>query len=196
MRHFVVRSHDLAAGADVSLDDLPGAGRLDLLSRCVTSALLCSHDIREDVHVSLVVDGYVVGFDGSELRRLNPDERSTAARIRDALAAREGAIGSMAAHPSPGVSIRHGDFESLLGGLDAGRTLVELHADGRPITERAPPEDPVFVLSDHREFTDAEAESLGSAADDRVSLGPEALHADQAITVAHNYLDTGGYTAY
>jgi tRNA (pseudouridine54-N1)-methyltransferase len=196
MRHFVVRSHDLAAGADVSLDDLPGAGRLDLLSRCVTSALLRSHDIREDVRVSLVVDGYVVGFDGSELRRLNPDERSTAARIRDALAAREGAIGSMAARPSPGVSIRQGTLESLLGGLDAGTTLLELHADGRPVVERAPPEAPVFVLSDHREFTDAEAESLESAADDRVSLGPEALHADQAITVAHNYLDTAGYTEY
>jgi tRNA (pseudouridine54-N1)-methyltransferase len=196
MRHFVVRSHDLAAGADVSLDDLPGVGRLDLLSRCVTSALLCSHDIREDVRVSLVVDGYVVGFDGSELRRLNPDERSTAARIRDALAAREGAIGSMAARPSSGVSIRQGTLESLLGGLDAGTTLLELHADGRPVVERTPPEAPVFVLSDHREFTDAEAEFLESAADDRVSLGPEALHADQAITVAHNYLDTGGYTEY
>ena len=190
MRHFVVRSHDLAAGADVSLDDLPGAGRLDLLSRCVTSALLCSHDS------ALVVDGYVVGFDGSKLRRLNPDERSTAARIRDALAAREGAIGSMAARPSPGVSIRQGTLESLLGGLDAGTTLLELHADGRPVVERAPPEAPVFVLSDHREFTDAEAEFLESAADDRVSLGPEALHADQAITVAHNYLDTDGYTEY
>ena len=196
MRQFVVRSHDLAAGADVSLDDLPGAGRLDLLSRCVTSALLCSHDIREDVRVSLVIDGYVVGFDGAELRRLNPDERSTAARIRDALAAREGAIGSMPARPSPGVSIRRGGFESLLDGLGDGRTVVELHADGAPVVDRSPPEDPVFVLSDHREFTEAEAELLESAADERVSLGPEALHADQAITVAHNYLDTDGYAAY
>jgi len=118
MRHFVVRSHDLAAGADISLEDLPGAGRLDLLSRCVTSALLRSHDIREDVRVSLIVDGYIIGFDGLELRRLNPDERSTAARVRDALAAREGAIGSMAAHPSPGVSIRQGTLESLVNGLN------------------------------------------------------------------------------
>ncbi|MFQ3284674.1 MAG: tRNA (pseudouridine54-N1)-methyltransferase [Natronomonas sp.] len=196
MRHFVVRSHDLAAGADISLEDLPGAGRLDLLSRCVTSALLRSHDIREDVRVSLIVDGYIIGFDGLELRRLNPDERSTAARVRDALAAREGAIGSMAAHPSPGVSIRQGTLESLVNGLNEETTLVQLHGDGRPVVECAPPETPVFVLSDHREFTDAEAEVLESAADERVSLGPEALHADQAITVAHNYLDTGGYTKY
>ena len=67
---------------------------------------------------------------------------------------------------------------------------------GAPIVDRSLPEDSVFVLSDHREFTDAEAEVLGSVADERVSLGPEALHADQAITVAHNYLDTDGYTEY
>ena len=74
--------------------------------------------------------------------------------------------------------------------------MVTLHAEGAPIVDLDSLSDPAFVLSDHREFTDAEAEFLESAADDRVSLGPEALHADQAITVAHNYLDTGGYTEY
>ena len=28
-----------------------------------------------------------------------------------------------------------------------------------------------------------------------MSLGPEALHANHAIVVAHNFLDTGGYRA-
>ena len=196
MRQFIVLAHELPASADVSLDDLPGTGRLDLLSRCVTSALLLSHDIRDDARIDLLVDGYVVGFDGSELRRLNPDERSTAARIRDALGAREGAIGSMAATPSPGVSIRKGDLASVIDGLSPETTLVELHSDGRPACECLPPTDPVFVLSDHRQFADAEADLLERRADERLSLGPEALHADQAIIVAHNYLDTDGYTEY
>ena len=52
------------------------------------------------------------------------------------------------------------------------------------------------MLSDHREFTDAEAQLLAERADERLSLGPRALHADQAITVAHNYLDTDGYSRY
>ena len=196
MRHFVVRSHALPADADVSLDDLPGTGRLDLLARCVTSAVLYSHGSRDDTGISLVVDGYVVEFDGGTLRRLNPDERSTAARIRDALGAREGAIGSMAATPSPGVSIRKGGLGSALEELGSGSTVVELHAEGQPVAEVAPPSDPVFVLSDHREFTDDESELLGRRADERLSLGPKAIHADQAITVAHNYLDTAGYTRY
>ena len=197
MRQFVLLAHELAApdAADLSLDDLPGTGRLDLLSRCVTSALLLSHDIREDVRVHLVADGYVVRFEGADLRRINPDERSTAARIRDAFAAREGAIGAMAATPSPGVSIRRGDFETVFDDL-GDVTLVELHDDGRPVVDLDPPENPAFVLSDHRDFTDEEADLLAARADKRVSLGPRILHANQAITVVHNYLDTDGYRDY
>jgi len=54
----------------------------------------------------------------------------------------------------------------------------------------------VFVLSDHRDFTDTETETLDERVDERVRLGPEPLHADHAITVAHNYLDTDGYQGY
>jgi tRNA (pseudouridine54-N1)-methyltransferase len=194
MRQFIVLAHELSADAEINLDDLPGAGRLDLLSRCVTSALLCSHDIRENVRVHLVVDGYLVSFDGETIRGLSPDERSTAARIRDALAAHDEAIGSMAAEPSPGVSIRRGGLDSLLADLEAN--VVTLHAEGAPIVDLDSLSDPAFVLSDHREFTDVEADLLATRADERVSVGPTALHADQAITVANNFLDTGGYTDY
>ena len=195
MRRSVVVAHELSPSADISLNNLPGTGRLDLLCRCVTSALLLSHDIRENVRVHLVIDGYVIRFDGAELRRLNPDERSTAALIRDALADRESAIGAMSATTSPGVSIRNSDLESVLGRFE-DTTRIQLHAEGQPIAETEPPVDPVFVLSDHREFTDSETELLAEHAERRLSLGPHALHADQAITVAHNYLDTEGFRVY
>jgi len=194
MRTVVVFAHDLAADTAIALDDLPGAGRLDLLSRCVTSACLLSHDVREDTRIELAVDGYAVRFEGSELRRLNPDERSTAARIRDALDARGEAIGEVAAPVSPGVSIRGVGRDRLL--ETASGPIVELHAEGDPLVDAELPADPVFVLSDHRGFTDAERELLDSHAEHRVSVGPRALHADQAITVAHNYLDTDGYERY
>ena len=194
MRQFVVLANELSAAAEISLDDLPGSGRLDLLCRCVTSALLLSHDVREDTRIDLVVDGYVVRFDGASIERLNPDERSTAALIRDALGARSEAIGAMAAPVSPGVSIRRGGFGSVVERVDG--TLVELHAEGTPAAGTEPPRDPVFVLADHRGFTDEEAALLAERAERRVSLGPHALHADQAITVAHNYLDTDGFGRY
>ena len=198
MRQFVVVGHDAPTTPDdISLNDLPGAGRLDVLCRCVNSAFFLSHDIREDVRVHLVLDDeYVVRFEGSELRRLNPDERSTAALIRGALEVREEAIGAMEAEPSPGVYLGKGDFASTIGTVAEEGTLVELHEDGDAVVEVDPPDDPVFVLSDHHDFTDEEAGLLADHADERVSLGPNAVHADHAITVAHNYLDTEGFSRY
>jgi tRNA (pseudouridine54-N1)-methyltransferase len=198
MRQFVVLGHEAPTTADFSLDDLTGgAGRVDVLCRCVTAGLLCSHSVRDDARVHLVVrDQFTVTFDGASVRRLNPDERSTAALVRDAVAAREEAIGHVPVEVSPGVEVRRFGLETLLGTLLADATVVHLHEEGDPDVDVTPPADPAFVLSDHREFGDDEAALLADVADERARLGPRRLHADQAITVAHNYLDTEGYTSY
>mgnify|MGYP002761284540 CR=1 FL=1 len=196
MRQFVVVGHDAPTTPDFSLDDLAGgAGRLDVLCRCVNSAFFLSHAIREDVRTHLVLaDAFTVTFEGDAIRRLNPDERSTAALIRGALERRDDAIGHQPVESSPGVSIRRRGVEATLDALDG--TFVHLHEDGTPIVDREPPADPIFVLSDHRDFTADERDLLADRADARVRLGPRALHADHAITVAHNYLDTGGFRSY
>ena len=196
MRQFIVLGHDVPTEPDFSLDDIAGgAGRLDVLCRCVNSAFFLSHAIREDVRAHLVLgDEFTVTFEGSDLRRLNPDERSTAALVRNALDEREEAIGHVPVETSPGVSLTRRGFEPLLESVDG--TVVQLHEDGDPVVEVEPPESPIFVLSDHNDFTDGEAELLADAADRRVRLGPERLHADHAITVAHNYLDTDGFETY
>ena len=197
MREFVVVGHDAPTTPEFSLDDLPGAGRLDVLCRCVTSALLLSHDIRESVRVRLVLDGaYVVRFEGSELRHLRPDERSAASLVRGALEAREGAIGAMEANPSPGVYIGSGGLERAVDGAGERDELLVLHEDGDPVVDVDPPTDAAFVLSDHRDFTDDEMAVLRDAGARRVSVGPRALHADHAVTLAHNYLDTEGFRRY
>ena len=197
MREFVVVGHDAPTTPEFSLDDLPGAGRLDVLCRCVTSALLLSHDIREAVRVRLVLDGaYVVRFEGSELRHLRPDERSAASLVRGALEAREEAISAMEANPSPGVYVGSGGFERAVDDASAAGELLVLHEDGDPIIDVDPPTDAAFVLSDHRDFTDDEMAVLRDAGARRVSVGPRALHADHAVTVAHNYLDTRGFSRY
>ena len=196
MRQFVVCGHDAPTTPEFPLDDLPSAaGRLDVLCRCVNSALFLSHGIRESARVHLVLqDELTVSFDGGSVRRLNPDERSTAATIRNALEARDGAIGHQPATPAPGVELYRMGLAATLDRV--GGTLVELHEDGAPVAERDPVTDPTFVLSDHRDFTAEEAEMLADRSESRVRLGPERLHADHAITVAHNWLDTEGYTRY
>ena len=198
MRQFVVVGHDAPTTPDFPLDDLAGAaGRLDVLCRCVTGAFFLSHDIREDVRVHLVLaDEFTVTFEGSNLRRLNPDERSTGAMVRNALAERSEAIGHVPVETSPGVSLRRRGFEATLSAVADEGSVVQLHEDGDPAVECDPPTDPVFVLSDHHDFTSSEAAHITEHADRRLSLGPKPLHADHAITVAHNYLDTGGFARY
>ena len=198
MRQFIVIGHDAPTTPEFSLDDLAGgAGRLDVLCRCVSSALFLSHDVREDTRVHLVLgDEFTVTFDGSSVRRVNPDERSTAALVRTALEHRDEAIGHMPAESTPGVTIRRMGFEAILDAVGDGTTVVQLHESGDPVVDLDPPSDPLFVLSDHETFTDAESDLLGDVADARVSLGPEPLHANHAVTIAHNYLDTDGYTRY
>jgi len=206
MRQFVVVGHEAPADPDeISLSDLPGAGRLDLLCRCVATGVFLSHGIREAVRVHLVVDdGLTVTFDSDSLRHRHPDERNVAARVRDALEAKADAIGHMPADVSPGVELRRMGLEAtldrLLDGAGSGAaaepTLVQLHEDGDPLVDAAPPADPVFVLSDHRDFTDREESLLASRAERRVRVGPELLHADHTVSVAHNWLDTDGYESY
>ncbi|MFB6140857.1 MAG: tRNA (pseudouridine(54)-N(1))-methyltransferase TrmY [Halosimplex sp.] len=198
MRQFIVLGHEAPTTDEFALDDIAGgAGRLDVLCRCVTAAFFLSHDIREDVRVHLVLaDELTISFDGRDLRRLNPDERSTAALIRNALAERAEAIGHQPVETSPGVSLTRRGFEPTLEDAARDGTVVQLHEEGDPVVDVEPPTDPVFALSDHLDFTGWEADLLAETADERVRLGPEALHADHAVTVAHNFLDTDGFTRY
>ncbi|MEF8783292.1 MAG: tRNA (pseudouridine(54)-N(1))-methyltransferase TrmY [Haloarculaceae archaeon] len=197
MRQFLVVGHEAPTTADFSLDDLPGAGRLDALCRCVTAALLLSHDIREAVRVHLVLgDEYTVRFEGGALQGLNPDERSTGALVRNALDRRKEAVGHVVVETSPGVSITRRGFEGALDVASDEGSVIRLDDSGTPAVDASPPADPVFVLSDHRNFTDSEQSILEDVASQRISLGPRRLHGSQAITVAHNWLDTDGYRSW
>ncbi|ELY88860.1 tRNA (pseudouridine(54)-N(1))-methyltransferase TrmY [Natrialba taiwanensis] len=200
MRQFVLIAHDVPLEPDFSLDDLAGgAGRLDALCRSITASFVTSHGIREDVRTHLVVqDEFTITFTGSDLRRLNPDERSTAALVRNALEHREEAIGALPAEPSPGIELYRRGLADTLAELADDGPVVQLHEDGEPVVDidAAELESGVFVLSDHRDVTEAEAELLDAHVEQRLRLGPERLHADQAITVAHHYLDTAGYDRF
>ena len=195
MRQFIVHGHDVPPTAEVSLDDLTGAGRLDLLARCVTASTLLSHGIRENVRTHIVVnDEFTVTFDSTALRGLHPDERSTAALIRSALEGKAEAIGQIPVETSPGVSLIRRGFEQTLSAVSG--TVVQLHENGEPAVDVSVPGEPVFVLSDHQDFTEREQELLGEQADHRLRVGPEALHADHTITVVNNWCDTDGFSSY
>jgi tRNA (pseudouridine54-N1)-methyltransferase len=185
MRTFAVAGHLAPTGDGFTLDDLPGsAGRMDLLCRCVNAALGLSHGIRRDAEIHLLLLGPPsppkdVLIRGEAVRSLSPDERSTAALIRKALAL---PVGASFRESGPGILVRRGGLGELL----AGGQFAVLSEEGAELRgERPLP--PGFVLSDHLDFTAGEEALLAGLP--RISVGPRVLQADQAITVLQNELD-------
>jgi tRNA (pseudouridine54-N1)-methyltransferase len=113
------------------------------------------------------------------VRSLSPDERSTAALLRKALAL---PVGESFRESSPGILVRHGGLAGLVG----ERGYAVLSEDGQDM--RTLPDLPGgFLLSDHLDFS-VEEEGILSGLP-RISVGPRVLHADHAITVLQNELD-------
>lgn len=190
MRAFIVLGHRVPLTPDFSLNDLPGsAGRLDILCRCVTAAFCLSHGIRRDVMVYLVLqDQVVVRLDGSRLKHLNPDERSTAALIQKALKVLAESRSERELESTPGIFIASGGLADVLERVQGlGLPAYWLHERGAPIRQAQLSRDAAFVLSDHLEFLPEEEAILDKLP--CLSLGPLSLHADHCIVIVHNELD-------
>ena len=185
MRTFAVVGHLAPTGDGFTLDDLPGsAGRMDILCRCVHSALSLSHGIRRDAEIHLLLLGppqppKEVLVRGDAVRSLSPDERSTAALVRKALAL---PVGEAFRESGPGILVRRGG----LAGVVTGGEYAVLSEEGEDLRtlEDIPGS---FLLSDHLDFTEYEEAILGHLP--RISVGPRVLHADHAIAVLQNELD-------
>ncbi|MFY9750148.1 MAG: tRNA (pseudouridine(54)-N(1))-methyltransferase TrmY [Methanoregula sp.] len=184
MTSFAIVGHLARTDGDFSLNDLPGAGRMDVLCRCVNASLFLSHDLRRDADCYLVLLGgpkapKTVLFRGGELRSLSPDERSAGALVKKALSI---PCGSEFREAAPGVYVRNGGLERLFT-EHAFAVLDEKGTDIRMVP--AVPE--AFLLSDHQNFSDAEEALVKDAP--RYSVGPVCLHADHTITVISNEID-------
>jgi tRNA (pseudouridine54-N1)-methyltransferase len=190
MRRFIIIGHRVKTSGDFNLNDLCGsAGRLDVLLRCINAAFFVSNNIRRDVEVYLVLLGEpeppkTVHLIGSELKYLNPDERSTGALIRNALMKE---IKNEEIRSTPGIYVSRKNFEELLKGLKA--QIIYLKEDGNDIRQTELPDDAVFVLGDEKDLTEDEEKILKKYSAKTISLGPVKLHASHCITLVHNEVD-------
>jgi tRNA (pseudouridine54-N1)-methyltransferase len=210
-RNFIIVGHRGVTTPQLSLNDLPGTGgRMDILTRAVNTAFCISHDIRREVEVALVLLGpedppKTVRFIGSRLKYLNPDERSTAALIRNALvkiaATKLKGNEDLQRDPellellegelisSPGICISNYDLPFVIDHYSKKSKLIHLDEGGKDMSEFQPQDDCTFILSDHKDFTDEELERIHGSRSETISLGPLSLHTDQCITIIHNHLD-------
>ncbi len=219
MRNFIIIGHRAATTPEFSLNDLPGsAGRMDLLTRSVSSGFCISHGIRRDVEVALVLLGpddppKTIRLVGSELKYLNPDERSTGALIRNALIKIneknkqrkiEETTQSKSKYPtskknalalagellsSPGIYISNNGLSEVLKHYSKKSNIMYIHENGLDISGMKFANECTFVLSDDKDFTDDEEKLIKDYAESEISLGPIIIHTDHCISIIHNYLD-------
>ena len=193
MRNFIIVGHKATTSPNFSLEDIPGtSGRLDILCRGITAAFVLSHGIRKDVCVYLVLLGGEVPknicLKGETLRHLNPDERTTAALLKKALALEATAEWSMS---TSGIFVRTGGLERILQDLNATR-LIYLREDGvdiRNVECSNLSGDATFILGDHMGMTPEEEVLISDAGAEVVSMGPTSLHADHCIVIMNWFLD-------
>ncbi|MCK9322585.1 MAG: tRNA (pseudouridine(54)-N(1))-methyltransferase TrmY [Candidatus Methanomethylophilaceae archaeon] len=193
MKYFVITGHKASTSGDFKLDDISGgAGRLDIMCRCINSGFFLSHDLRKDVQVYLVLEGgndapKTVRFSGEDIRYLNPDERSTSSLIRNALLKKVSIDEEVKS--SPGVYVSRMSFEKVINKLSEIGSFVYLKEDGEDCRAYEFPENPVFVLGDNRDLTDEEENILLEKNPEKISIGPRSLHADHCIIIVHNEMD-------
>ena len=193
MRIFVIVGHKAVTTPKFSLNDLPGgAGRMDILARCISASLFLSHDLRRDVDTYAILLGepnppVTIRFNGERVRYLGPDERSAAALIKKAL--EKGAPASGEEEATPGVYISKHSFEDVIDNLS---NVIYLHEDGDDIRKVELKGDEAFALSDHQDLTPGEEAVLEKKGAKKVSLGKKLYHADHCIIMVNHELDLRG----
>ena len=188
-RHYVVLSHTVPADGDFSLNDLPGSGgRVDVIARCVSSSLLTSNGIRRDTSITVCLSSGArpvsVSVYGSSVRYLNPDERSTAALIRNALVKSSAAEEGLS---SPGIYFSHQTLSDVIEHAKEGRECYLLSETGKPAGMLGTPS--LVVLGDHTGITVEEELLLERLEFMKVSLSMLSLQSDQCISISNWMMD-------
>ncbi len=187
MKTFAVIAHKFKG--EINLNDLPGSGRVDVIARCINSSIFLSHDIRRDVVFSFFAPNIQVRIkiDSSKVKYLNPDERSTAALIRNAILK----MGERE-ETSPGFFSRNLSFDEFLKELKGMGKIYYLHEDGEDIRDVNISKNPVFLLSDSVNLSEEEEMKIEELAEKKISVSPKIILASHAITIVNNELDRRG----
>jgi tRNA (pseudouridine54-N1)-methyltransferase len=153
-----------------------------------------------------------VRFIGSELKYLNPDERSTGALIRNALLKHSDHVRKLddnmnkpdrnfehterildnEIRASPGIYISDSGFNDILDFYSNCSDLIYLKETANDINDTnlaAQENDHTFILSDDKDFSEEEEKIISDKLKHKISIGPNILHSDQCIILVHNNLD-------
>ncbi|MDD4877815.1 MAG: tRNA (pseudouridine(54)-N(1))-methyltransferase TrmY [Candidatus Nanoarchaeia archaeon] len=208
MREFILRARTAKTG-DFDINDLPSAGRMDIVCNSVSNALNIANKLREDTVMHVVLEGSpeppkIISFHGDSIKGMLWDEKSIAEHIRNALLKSKGQsmkkeISKGHCHSVPGPStlkvaeglfVEKKSFEALVKEkVKEGKQVVYLHQDGKDIRETELKKDIVVVFGDYIGMPRATEGLLDRLGAERISLGPKMLFAAHCILIVHNELD-------
>lgn len=192
---FLLIAHRAPVRGEFTLNDLAGGGgRMDEVARVVSTAFTISNGLRRDVELTILFvaepppAARKIVVRGDRVRYLNPDERSTAALLKNAL--QRSARSPEALEASPGITVGAtnplGDLERFARSPDTiwlretGVALREFGVDRSRFD---------VVLSDDQDLRPEEEAVLRGAGVPEVSVGPRSLRASQCVDVLLNELD-------
>jgi len=130
---------------------------------------------------------------GSEVRHLNPDERSTAALMRRALERPPPTLPSVL-WAGFGIYVSRTGLDGILGSWKASFRLLDekgedAFSDLNPLEPSKDATPMVFILSDDQDLLPEEESLISTSGVPSVSLSRTVLHSYQAITACHLALD-------
>ncbi len=195
MRRTLLIAHRVPVSGAFTLNDLAGgAGRMDEIARCVSTAFTLSNALRTDAEMTILFvaepppKARRIEVIGNRLKFLNPDERSTAALLKNALVRSIPVEHDM--EVSPGLRVGPVDPLAALrsfAGLPAAFWLTEEGEDyrGSPLIDAG------FsaILSDPTDPTPEEAETLRATGVPRISLGNRSMRSSQCLDVLNHEAD-------
>jgi len=195
MRRFLLLAHRVPPAGGFTLNDLAGgAGRMDEIARAVSTAFTLSNDLRRDTEVTIVFGAAPppaarkIELFGNRLRYLNPDERSTAALLKNALVRSSNFPRELEA--SPGLRVGPADPLAELDAFLARPGVAWMTESGSPWEEfRVPSGDFGAVISDPYDPSEEERVHLERSGVPRLSLGRRSLRTSQVIDLVHHALD-------
>jgi len=194
MREFILFSRGVTK--DFKLNDLPNAGRMDLVARCVSTAIFLSYSLRKDVKFHVILNGppsppLTITFFTNELKNVSPDERNIASHIK--IAIRNFGIGKNSSEA--GIYVEKKSFEEVVKDKVkeyGNENVFYLHADGEDIRNVEIKNNAVFILGDNKGIPKKEEAFLLRSGIKKISIGKIEYLSSQVIAIVNYEMDRRG----
>lgn len=190
MRTFVLYARKARTDDNFKLNDLISAGRMDLVCRCISSALWLSHKAREDARIFVVLNGppkppVTICFQGLEYSTVYVDEITNAKWVKKILSMNFGKEWLEV----EGTKVARKSFQEVLTEL-GGKNYV-LHEKGEFIENLKLNKNPIIVLGDQVGLPDKE-ERFALRNGEKISLGKNIYLASSCISILNWICDKQG----